>query len=176
MSKSIYTIIGFALMVVLAVSSCSISYTFNAATIDYSKTKTISITPFPNMAMLVNPLLSNMLTEEIEDRFITRTKLEMVRSGGDLTLEGEITGYGLTPINAAPTDDNRVLASQTRLTITIRVRYENRANPEKDDEFTFSAYRDFPSDQTFQSVESELCEQIVEELVDQIYNSTIADW
>lgn len=176
MTKFRYKLVGVVLILLVTLVSCSVSYTFNAATIDYTKIKTISITPFPNMAMLVNPTLSQVLTEEIENRFITKTRLEMTRTNGDLDLEGEITGYTLTPVTATPTDDGRVLAANTRLTITIRVRYANRVTPEKDFERNFSAYSEFSNDQTFESVQSEMCEEIVKELVDQIYNSTIADW
>lgn len=177
MGKHKYILLSVIWISLLLFSACSISYTFNAATIDYTKTKTISIKPFPNMAMLVYPMLSQMLTEEIEDKFITKTKLQMVRTNGDLDLEGEITGYDLMQMNAKPTEGNdRVFASQTRLTVTIRVRYENRANPEKDFENNYSAFREFDNSKTIDDVQSQLCQEIVEELVDQIYNTTVADW
>ena len=87
-------------------------------------------------------------------------------------MEGEITGYALSP--QAVTED--AYASQTRLTITVRVRYSNSVNPSMDVDQTFSAYRDFTSDQMLTDVQDELCDQICDELVDLIFNATLGNW
>ena len=106
----------------LIVTACSISYKFNGASIDYTKVKTITIKDFPNQAPLVYPPLSQKFTEALKDIYIRQTRLQLVGSNGDLDLEGEITGYDLTPM--AVKED--AYASQTKLTITVRVRYANR--------------------------------------------------
>lgn len=165
-------IIWICCVVMVLVTACSISYKFNGASIDYTKVKTISIKDFPNQAPLVYSALSQMFTEQLKDIYIRQTRLEMVTNNGDLDLEGEITGYDLTPM--AVKED--AYASQTKLTITVRVRYSNRANPDEDFEQTFSAYREFDANQMLQQVQEELCTEIIEELVDQIYNATVANW
>lgn len=154
------------------VTACSISYKFNGASIDYTKVKTITIKDFPNQAPLVYPPLSQVFTEALKDIYIRQTRLQLVRSNGDLELEGEITGYELTPM--AVKED--AYASQTKLTITVRVRYSNRVNPEEDFEQSFSAYREFDSNEMLQNVQDTLCKEIVDELIDQIYNATVANW
>ena len=106
----------------LIVTACSISYKFNGASIDYTKVKTITIKDFPNQAPLVYPPLSQKFTEALKDIYIRQTRLQLVGSNGDLDLEGEITGYDLTPM--AVKED--AYASQTKLTITVRVRYAIR--------------------------------------------------
>ena len=156
----------------LLVTACSISYKFNGASIDYTKVKTITIKDFPNQAPLVYPPLSQNFTEALKDIYTRQTRLQLVNNNGDLDLEGEITGYELTPM--AVKED--AYASQTKLTITVRVRYSNRVNPDEDFEQSFSAYREFDANQMLQDVQDELCEEIVEELVDQIYNATVANW
>ena len=156
----------------LLVTACSISYKFNGASIDYTKVKTITIKDFPNQAPLVYPPLSQNFTEALKDIYTRQTRLQLVNNNGDLDLEGEITGYALTPM--AVKED--AYASQTKLTITVRVRYSNRVNPDEDFEQSFSAYREFDANQMLQDVQDELCEEIVEELVDQIYNATVANW
>ena len=98
--------------------------------------------------------------------------MQLVGSNGDLELEGEITGYDLTPM--AVKED--AYASQTKLTITVRVRYSNRVNPDEDFEPSFSAYREFDATQMLQQVQDQLSEEIIDELVDQIYNGTVANW
>ena len=156
----------------LLVTACSISYKFNGASIDYTKVKTITIKDFPNQAPLVYPPLSQNFTEALKDIYTRQTRLQLVNNNGDLDFEGEITGYELTPM--AVKED--AYASQTKLTITVRVRYSNRVNPDEDFEQSFSAYREFDANQMLQDVQDELCEEIVEELVDQIYNATVANW
>jgi len=162
----------FILTILLIAASCSISYKFNGASIDYTKVKSISISEFPNQAPLVYPPLSQLFTEKLKDKYIRQTRLKQVSQNGDLALEGEITGYELTP--QAIRED--AYASQTRLTVTIRVRYANRVTPTDDFEQTFSAYRDFDATRMLQDVQDDLCTQIVDELTDQIYNATVAKW
>ena len=156
----------------LIATACSISYKFNGASIDYTKVKTIMISDFTNQASYVNPTLAPEFTEELKDIYIRQTRLEQVTSNGDLALEGEVTGYDFTPM--AVKED--ALASQTRLTITVRVRYMNNTNPDEDFEQSFSAYREFDSNLMLQQVESSLCAEIIEETVDQVYNATVANW
>ena len=156
----------------LIATACSISYKFNGASIDYTKVKTIMISDFTNQASYVNPTLAPEFTEELKDIYIRQTRLEQVTSNGDLALEGEVTGYDFTPM--AVKED--ALASQTRLTITVRVRYMNNTNPDEDFEQSFSAYREFDSNLMVQQVVSSLCAEIIEEIVDQVYNATVAKW
>ena len=156
----------------LIATACSISYKFNGASIDYTKVKTIMISDFTNQSSYVNPTLAPEFTEELKDIYIRQTRLEQVTSNGDLALEGEVTGYDFTPM--AVKED--ALASQTRLTITVRVRYMNNTNPDEDFEQSFSAYREFDSNLMLQQVESSLCAEIIEEIVDQVYNATVANW
>ena len=110
----------------LLMSSCVISYKFNGASIDYSTTKTISIADFPNVASLVYAPLSNNLSDGIRDLFQRQTRLEQVRRGGNLEIEGEITGYTLTPMSVSADS----YAAETKLTITVKLRFNNNVAPE----------------------------------------------
>ena len=165
-------VIWLCLLIGVVLTACSISYKFNGASIDYTKVKTITIKDFPNQAPLVYPQLSQEFTEALKDIYIRQTRLQLVNDNGDLELEGEITGYQLTPM--AVKED--AWSSQTKLTITVRVRYSNRTNPDEDFEQTFSAYQEFDATRMLQDVEPELCPLIIEEIVDQIYNATVANW
>ncbi len=156
----------------LLVASCTVSYRFNGASIDYSQIKTLTISNFNNLAPLVNPSLAPLLNESLRDAYSKQTRLVQVRSGGDLELEGEITGYVLTPMSIAGDG----IASETRLTITVNVRFSNRVNSNKDFERSFSAYQSFSNTQTLVQVQDELCQTIVDELVETIFNQTVADW
>ena len=170
MKKSGIIYLFLVLSVIMA--GCTISYKFNGASIDYTKVKTISIKDFPNQAPLVYPPLSQQFTEGVKDIYVRQTRLSLVRDNGDLQSEGEITGYDLTPM--AVKED--AYSSKTKLTITVKVRYTNRTNADEDFEQSFSAYREFDSNVMLQDVQDQLCSEIIEELADQIYNSTVANW
>jgi len=164
--------IVFVAMVIAAMPSCLISYRFNGASIDYSKTQSISIADFPNNAALVNPNLSNALSEGIRDIFSRQTRLSILPRNGDMELEGEITDYSLTPM-AISADS---YAAETKLTITIRVRFTNNKAPEESFEKTYSAFQTFNSSRLLTEVQDELCTAMVTELAESIYNDTVARW
>ena len=106
------------ILIALIFSGCVISYKFNGASIDYTKTKSIAIADFPNVAALVYAPLSSSLSDGIRDLFQRQTRLQVTRRGGDLELEGEITDYQLTP--RAGTADS--YPADTKLTHRVRVR------------------------------------------------------
>ena len=157
---------------VLLLNSCVISYKFNGASIDYSTTKTISIAAFANVAALVYPPLANNLSDGIRDLFQRQTRLEQVRRGGNLELEGEIIGYNLTPMSVSADS----YAAETKLTITVKVRFTNNVAPEDSFEKTYTAYQTFDSSQMLNDVQDELCNTMITEIADQIYNDTVAKW
>lgn len=156
----------------MVLNACSISYKFNGASIDYSKTKSISIADFPNNAALVYAPLSNDLSEAIRDLYQRQTRLEIVRRGGNLELEGEITGYTLTPM--AVSSDS--YASETKLTLTVRVRFTNNVAPEESFEKTYTAYDTFDSSNMLEDVQDELCSKMITQIAESIYNDTVAKW
>ncbi len=153
-------------------ASCTVSYKFNGASIDYSKIKTISIADFPNMAELVYAPLSSMFSETLRDKFSRQTRLQQVRSGGDMDIEGEITGYETTPLAVA--EDG--FAGETRITLTVNIRYTNRKMPEDDFEKRYSASQTFDSNTMLSDIESELVQTMIDDITDQIFNDTAANW
>lgn len=157
---------------IIALSGCSISYKFNGASIDYSKTRSISVADFPNNAALVYAPLSNNLSDAIRDIYQRQTRLEVLRRGGNLELEGEITGYTLTPM-AVSADS---YAAETKLTLTVRVRFTNNVAPEESFEKTYSAYQTFDSSRMLDEVQDELCNTMITEIAESIYNDTVAKW
>jgi hypothetical protein len=164
------TYILFAIL--LLCNSCTISYKFNGASIDYSKTKTIAVSDFTNNAALVYPPLATNLTDGIKDLYQRQTRLELVRRGGNLELEGEITGYALTPMSVSADS----YAAETKLTITVKVRFTNNISPEESFEKTYSAYQTFDASKMLNDVQDELCNTMITEIAEQIYNDTVAKW
>lgn len=136
--------------------------------------KTIMVANLENRAMIINPTLASQLTEALQDKYRRLTKLEMVQDDPDLEVSGYITSYEVTP--TAVTADE--VASRNRLTITVRIFYKNNKYP--DDAFpsgkSFAAYQDYDSTNSLDSVQDALCQQIIETLVEDIFNATVAEW
>lgn len=153
-------------------NSCVPKFTFNGAALDYSVFRTIMVGNFPIRAALVYPPLQQTFENELLDYITRNTRLQTVDGPADLQMEGEITGYSLSP--QAVTED--AYASKTRLTITVRVKYTNHKQEGKDIDQTFSAYRDFDSSEMLTDVQDQLCQEISKELVTLIFNATLGDW
>lgn len=169
------SILAFALALALAVGlgGCIPSFTLNGAPIDYNVYKTIRVSNFPIRAALVYPPLEQTFENELLNYITRNTRLQTTdAAAADLTLEGEITQYYLTP--QAVTED--AYASKTRLTIGVRVKYSDHKSENKDVDQTFTAYRDFDSSQMLNDVQDQLCQEISEELVQLIFNATLGNW
>ena len=167
-----YVIMAVSLtMTAFIVHSCGI-YSFTGTSIQ-PDVKTVTINYFEYKALKVNPSLSNQMTEAMQDKFLKLTKLEQVDIDGDLEIIGAITGYDVKATAVTATES----VAQNRLTVTVKVQFVNRKYPEDGfDEKSFSAYQDFDATQALESVESTLCEDIVEQLCEDIFNATVAQW
>ncbi|MCC8036086.1 MAG: LPS assembly lipoprotein LptE [Rikenellaceae bacterium] len=155
-----------------AIAGCKISYSFSGASI-HPDAKTFSVQYFPNNAPMVAPILSPEFTDALKDRFQRQTKLSEVRENGDLAFEGEITGYTSTPSSISGDTEQAV---QNRLTITVRVRFANALEPQWNFERSFSAFLDYPSSSMLSDVESSLIPEIVDMLIEDIFNAAVANW
>jgi hypothetical protein len=151
--------------------SCGI-YSFTGTSIA-PDVKTVTVNYFEYLAPKVNPSLSNMLTEQMQEKFIKLTKLELVDIDGDLEIIGAVTGYDVKATAITANEQ----AAQNRLTVSVKVSFTNRKYPEESfPEKSFSAYADFDATQTLDAVEATLCEEIVEKLCEDIFNGTVANW
>ena len=159
-------------LTLLSFSGCSISYKFNGANINYETTHSISIADFPNNAAMVNPNLSPHLPETIRDLFQRQTRLIILSKGGDLELDGEIVGYDITQ-GAISVDS---YASESKLTIRVTVHFTNNIYPEESFDKTYSASQTFDASRLLTDVQDELCDIIVTEIAENIYNDTVAKW
>lgn len=161
----------FCAAVTLLFASCTVKYSLSGASIP-PEAKTFSVAYFPNNAPLVAPILSATLTDELTQRFATRTRLVQVPEGGDFAFEGEIIGYTSTTSSVSSGD----YAIQNRLTITVKVKFTNAIDDKMSYNKNFSAYADYDSTRLLTEVEGELITEIVEQLVTDIFMSAAANW
>lgn len=169
-----YTYKNLFLLVITAFSftSCSVNYSFTGASIP-PEVKTIDIKYFPNNAPLVEPTLSQKLTDGLRDKFTSETSLALVNEGGDLLMEGAITGYRTTPV-AIQGDDQAAL---NRLTITIEVTYINTIDENMSFENArFERYLDYSSSQNLSDVQEALVAEISEMLITDVFNKAVINW
>lgn len=174
MGISKYKIITIGLLASLFLSvftACKISYTFTGASIA-PDVKTFSVYYFPNRARLVNPTLSTDFTEKLKEKLLKQTSLREITENGDLIFEGQITEYEVRPMAIQKED----MAAQNRLTIGIRLKFTNNRDHEQDFDRTFTAFEDFASNLSLNDVESSIVPDIIEKLLDDIFNATIANW
>lgn len=153
-------------------AACSISYKFNGASIDYTKTKTIQIAQFPIRSAYVWAPMQAIFNNQLTDVYARQTKLKQINRNGDMQISGEIVEY--SQFNKAVAADG--YSAQTQLKMTVNVRFVNNANHKEDFERKFSATTQYDSSQQLNAVQEELVTQMVKDIVDQIFNATVANW
>ena len=152
-------------------TACTVKYSLSGASIP-PDAKTFSVAYFPNNAPMVAPILSATLTDELTQRFASRTNLVQVDEGGDFAFEGEIVGYSSTTSSVSSGD----YALQNRLTISIKVKFTNAIDDKMSFNRNFSAYADYDSTKLLTEVEGDLIPQIVEQLVTDIFQAAASNW
>ena len=163
---------GLPLLLILMLSGCVISYKFNGASINYDIIKSINLSNFPNRSVYQWGPMEGMFNNALSDKYATQTKLQLVSRGGDLLLSGEITAYD--QVNKSISSDG--YSSMMQLKMTVKASFENTKNPSEDFERQFSASREFDASQQLNDVQEELVTQIIDEIVEQIFNATVANW
>ena len=161
-----------AIITLTVIVSCSVSYKFNASSIDYSTTKTIQIADFPIRSSYVWGQMGPIFNNELKDKYANNTRLSQVRRNGDLKVEGEITQYQLR--NKSATAEGT--SAQAELSMTVNVRFTNNVNHSEDFEKQFTATRSYDSKQSLSSVQADLVTEMCKDICDQIFNATVANW
>ncbi len=173
LTKALNKTLSLLLMVMVTLLiGCKVSYKLTGASIDYTKVKTISLETFQNRAAYQWGPMATILNEKISDTFIQQTKLQQVPRNGDLQLAGEITAYD--QFNKSISADG--YSAMVQLKMTVNVRFTNNTNHDEDFERTFSATRDFDATQSLESVQEELVTQMINEIVESIFNAALANW
>ena len=160
------------LTILLSISftSCGI-YSLTGASIP-TEAKTISVDYFTNKAATVLPSLSQVFTEKLKDMFLEQTNLSLIENEGDLNFSGYISKYQIKPMAIKANE----IAGQNRLTIAVKVTYNNSLNSENNFEHAFSRFRDYDSKQNISDIENTLIEEISNELAEDIFNKAFVNW
>jgi ABC-type uncharacterized transport system auxiliary subunit len=160
------------LSTMLLLMACKVSLSFNGASIDYTKTKSIQINDFPIRSTYVWGPMQSIFNNKLKDEYANHTKLTQVKRNGDMKIEGEITQYQQR--NKSVSSEG--YSAQTELSMTVNVRFTNNANHSLDFERQFTATSTYDTKQSLNSVQEELVTQMTKDIVDQIFNATVANW
>jgi Lipopolysaccharide-assembly len=163
---------GVALIILASqLQSCRF-YSFTGG--QFSGAKTFSVEYFKPQTGLAKPLYAQRFTESMKDLLLSQSPLKLVEENGDLTYSGVIVDYNTAPVaiqsGAAET------ASLNRLTITIKVKYENTLEPDLNFEKTFTKFSDFNANQDLFTIEEDLWKLINDQLTQEIYNASVGNW
>jgi outer membrane lipopolysaccharide assembly protein LptE/RlpB len=161
------------ILILLMTSGCGV-YSFTGASISPA-VKTISISYFPNNAQYVQPTLSQKFTDALRDKFASQTNLTILKSGGDLDIQGAITGYNPTEPSAIQGGADQT-AALYRITVTVSVKFTNKKDETQNFETTFSRYEDYDRSKRLADIEDQLLDQINEALVQDIFNKAVVNW
>jgi hypothetical protein len=156
---------------VTILTGCKVSYSFSGASIS-PEVKTVSIQYFQNRAPLVQPGLSQSITDALIDKCKAQTNLGYINGIGDVNFEGEISDYNTRPLTVAADEQ----AAMNRFTITVKVKFTNAVEPELSFEQTFSRYEDYNSNLDLSQVEKELAVKVIEMIVEDIFNQAFVNW
>lgn len=160
------------LLLAILVSACTISYSFNGASIDYTTTKTIQIDNFPIRSAYVWAPMQSIFQNRITEIYANQTKLKQVKKNGDLQLAGEIVAFD--QFNKGISSSG--YSSQVQLKMTVNVRFVNNKKHTDDFERQFTATAEYDASQQLNAVQEELVTQMVKDITDQIFNATVANW
>jgi hypothetical protein len=160
---------GFAL--VIGLIGCKITYSLTGASIS-PDVKTISIQYFQNRASLVQPALSQYITDKLISKCKSQTNLNFISGAGDVNFDGEITEYNTVPLTVSGNEQ----AAMNRFTISVKVKFTNIIQPEMSYDQVFSRYADYDSSKDLSQVEQQLSEKIVELIIEDIFNKAFANW
>ena len=160
------------LILIIFTTSCSVKYSLTGASIS-PETKTFQVNYFKNNAPLIEPGIERDFTNKLIDLLINQTSLELVKSNGDLTYEGEIVEYRISPTTATANNT----AAQNRLTVGVNIRFYDKNDSEADFEKRFSFYYDYPGNvQLIGGQRDTALDEIFERITQDVFNASLAKW
>lgn len=164
-------LIGVMLFIAIACTSCAVTFNFTGGG-KPTGLETLSVKNFINEAQIVVPYLAIEVTEQLQDRFVSQSKLSLTSGAADVVLEGSITRYTVLPV--AISGNER--AAQNRLTIAIKVKFDNNVDPNESWEQTFTGFVDFDADEDFSSIERDQIDEVLDQITQDIFSKSIGKW
>ena len=160
----------FALLAFVSVTCGSVTFNMSGASI--GNARTCQVAYFENRADIVNPRLSAQMTDALKDKIQSASSLRLVNSNADVIFEGEITGYSIQPQQITATGK----PAEDRLTVAVKVKFTNMLDSDKSYDRSFSRFQQGTTGTITGAVEERLVGEILDELMEDIYNEAFANW
>jgi len=166
-----FGVAGIAILLFLSIgnSSCSV-YKFHDIAIPDS-IKTIKVNFIENRAPYVNPLLSPRLTDRLKQKIITQTRLSQTNNdNADWDIKGYISNY-----TSSTSGISQQTVATNRLTVTVHISV-NDQKADKTQEYDVSRNFEYSATKSLSQAESELADEIIRGLTDDIFNRIFSNW
>ncbi len=155
----------------LGFSSCSISLSGVQVPIDVN-TFSVDYFNFSKSVRLVVPTLSQEVTDQITQKILRETRLKLDKEKPNIEFTGEITVYEVG--SEAPTSGQSV--SLNRLDIAVKVDFTNHLDEDANWTSSFSNFSNFDPNESLATVQDELIEVILKDIVEDIYQKAFTNW
>jgi hypothetical protein len=146
-------------------------YRFNDASVD-PDLKTFKVAYIENKARYVNPALSPKLTDKLRQKIIGQTRLKQNNDTPHLEIIATINEYSVSTSGVS----GSTTASQNRLNVGLSVQIKNNLKPANSLEENISRSFDFSASRSLAEAEAGLTDEIIKNVVDEIFNKIFSKW
>lgn len=167
--KIFFFLVPCALCLVSFFVSCKI-YKFKDVSIPV-EVKTVKVNYIENHAQYVNPQLSPQLSDKLRQKIVSQTRLSQTNNdNADWEVSGDITSYSVSTsgISAQQTTTNR-------LTVSVHISLFKRKD-EKTEQYDVTHSFEFSAGKSLHDAESELNDEMIRTLTDEIFNRLFSNW
>lgn len=166
-----------ALLILLFASTtgCGV-YSFADVSIPDS-IKTVRVNYIENRAPYVNPQLSPQLTDRLKQKIVNQTRLTQTNSdNAHYDITGTVTDFSVSTSGISNSGaNNRQQASMNRLTVTVHITVHNTLNNQTQ-EYDVSRSFEFSAGLSFQAAQTQLLDEIVRNMTDDIFTRIFSNW
>ncbi|MEJ8844137.1 LptE family protein [Lacibacter sp. H375] len=167
----LYKLAAISYIVLLTSYLLSSCYSFKDVSIP-AEVKTVKVNYIENRARIVNPNLSQRLTDKLRQKIVNQTRLSQTNSDdAHYDISGQITDYYVTTSGIS----NQQAASN-RLNVTVHLIFKNRLDDKKNFEADLTRNFDFSASKSLSAAEAELTDLIVQNMTDEIFNRIFSNW
>ena len=150
-------------------TSCHV-YRFNDVSLP-PDVKTVKVNLIENRAQYVNPQLSPRLSDRLRQKIVSQTKLSQTNNdNADWEINAVITSY---LVSTSGISGQQQTTNQLSVTIHVAV---TKKKEQKTDEYDVSHNFQFSASKSLQQAETDLNDEMVRTLTDDIFNRLFSNW
>jgi len=133
--------------------------------------KTVRVFYIENKARYINPQLSPKLSDKLRQKIINQTRLSQTNNDADFEISGYVSDYSVSTSGIS----QKQVASNN-LNVTVHVIFKNKKDEKKNFEADITRNFPFSASKSLTQAETELNEQMITSLTDEIFNRIFSNW